>query len=197
KMSKSLGNVFSLEALLDGFDPRAFRLLVLQSHYRSPMEVSRRAMASAQRALARIDELSRKLAVPGPREEMAPDADVVDRFRRLMDDDLATPAAVALVFETATAANTALARDEATVGAALGAAVVEMLAAVGLAVGVAAGAGGGGDIPADVAALVDGRSAARTAGDWGRADAIRDELAALGWVVKDTTGGVAVHRDRP
>ena len=189
KMSKSLGNIVSLGDLVEGFDARAFRLLVLQSHYRSPMEVSRDAMASAQRAVGRIDELARKLgATGGAPDGLAPDREVLDRFRRLLDDDLGTPAATGLVFETVSAANSALARGDAAGGGALGAAVLEMVGALGLVPGRDSG-----EVPAAVADLVAQRDAARAARDWDRADDIRRELVARGWAVKDTAGGTQVH----
>ncbi|MEO6120657.1 MAG: cysteine--tRNA ligase [Acidimicrobiales bacterium] len=192
KMSKSLGNVVSLGELLDGFDARAFRLVVLQAHYRSPMEVSREAMASAQRAVARFDELNRKLERLGATAEVTPNPEVLSRFRALMDDDLGTPAATGLIFETVTAANAALVGDDRPAALARAAAVFEMLKALGMATGRH-----GPDVPAGVAALVQEREAARASGDWGRADEIRHELGSAGWVVKDTPGGSQVHFDRP
>ncbi|HEX2063558.1 MAG TPA: cysteine--tRNA ligase, partial [Acidimicrobiales bacterium] len=110
KMSKSLGNFTSLSDLLARHDPRAFRLLVLQSHYRSPMEVDPEALERAERSLRRIDELARR--VGGLDEPAAPDPEALDRFRAVMDDDLGTPAATGLLFDLVTAANAALDRGD-------------------------------------------------------------------------------------
>ncbi|MGH9165779.1 MAG: cysteine--tRNA ligase, partial [Acidimicrobiales bacterium] len=151
KMSKSLGNVLSLPELLASVDPRAYRLVVLQSHYRSPMEVSPAGLRAAEVALARIDGLARSLAargygVGGGAEA---DAEVLDRFSRLMDDDLATPAAMGVVFDAISRANSALDRGDDATAAALGAAVLAMAAALGFEPAAADAA-----LPSEVAALV-------------------------------------------
>src|SRR5689334_6264761 len=99
KMSKSLGNFTNLLDLIDTIDPRAYRLLVLQAHYRSPLTVDRDTMGAAQRALAGLDAFARRTrSLPGGR----PAADVLDRFTTRMDDDLDTPGAMATVFDTVT-----------------------------------------------------------------------------------------------
>src|SRR4051812_36463144 len=95
KMSKSLGNVTNLLDLVDQYDPRAFRLLQLRSHYRSPMDISGAAMADASQAIERLDSFARRFASA---QGGAPDDVALDRFRDLMDDDLATPAAMAVLF---------------------------------------------------------------------------------------------------
>ena len=97
KMSKSLGNVENLLDLLDAFDPRAFRLLVLRAHYRSPIDIGEDSMRANEASIARLDSFARRFAtlVDG----VEPDTDVLDRFRRAMDDDLNTPVAVATMFD--------------------------------------------------------------------------------------------------
>ena len=102
KMSKSLGNVRNVLDLLEHYDARAYRLLVLRSHYRTPMDVSDDALKDAEAALARLDSFARRFAsrVDGA----SPDAAVLDKFRAAMDDDLSTPAAMALLFDAVRAA---------------------------------------------------------------------------------------------
>ena len=192
KMSKSLGNFTTLPDLLSRHDPRAYRLLVLQSHYRSPLEVVADSIGRAERTLAKLDELIRRWEACGrgrPSPEPAADRAALDRFRALMDDDLATPAVTALLFDLVGRANTALDADLVAEAAPTVAAVVEIAGALGLVARVADTA-----IDDDTARLVAERDQARSARDFARSDAIRDQLAALGWTVKDTPAGTTVHR---
>ena len=116
KMSKSLGNFTSLTDLLATADARAYRLLVLRSHYRSPIEVSVDTIADAERALARLDALARRFDLPvlaGPRfeEKGAEWASAAEElYRRVaafLDEDLNTPPALGLLFEAVSATSTA------------------------------------------------------------------------------------------
>jgi len=189
KMSKSLGNMVSLAELVAGADPRAFRLLVLQSHYRSPMEARPEGLDAAGRALAKVDELARR--VGGPPGRAAADPAALARFAGLMDDDLATPGAVALAFGLVAEANGALDGGHERAGRAAAAAALEVLGALGVA---PAPAGEGTGPPPEVADLVAEREAARAARDWARADALRGELAGRGWTVKDGPDGPQLRR---
>jgi cysteinyl-tRNA synthetase len=186
KMSKSLGNFSTVADLVERSDPRSFRLLVLRSHYRSPLEVNEANATDASKALAGLDALARRAAAAGIDAEL--DAEVLDAFRAHMDDDLDSPAAMALVFSTARRANQAFDDGDAERGAALAATVVELCAAVGLEL-VATVA----EVPDDVAARARARDEARAARDWARADALRDELVAEGWTVEDTPDGTVVR----
>jgi cysteinyl-tRNA synthetase len=186
KMSKSLGNFTSLVDLLDSLDQRAYRLLVLQAHYRSPIEVTAETTERAVSTLSGLDAFARATVDVGGE----PDADLLARFREAMDDDLDTPRAMALVFSTIKEANAALAAGERDRVGPLAAAVREMCRAVGLELDD----GTGDAIDVATRALVDRRDAARAARDWAAADAARDELAAAGWVVEDTPDGTRVHR---
>lgn len=185
KMSKSLGNVTNLLDLMERHDPRAYRMLLLQTHYRSPVRVGADSIEAAERALAGLDAFAaRTSALPAA----TPDAEVLDRFRQHMDDDLDTPAATALVFDTVRRANSALdAGDDARAGA-LAAAVREMCTAVGLELS------SGGDVPPEVAARAAQLDAARAAKDFATADAIRAELQAAGWIVETTKAGTTLRR---
>ena len=191
KMSKSLGNFTTLTDLLARTDPRAYRLLVLRSHYRSPLEVVPGTIEPVERSLEKLDELNRRWEALGDRrpDDVKADTTAIDRFRAHMDDDLATPAVVALLFELVSAANTALADDDVDGAAPVVAAVVEIAGALGLVARAA-----DTTLDDETTRLVAERDEARAARDFARSDAIRDELAALGWTVQDTPGGTTVHR---
>jgi cysteinyl-tRNA synthetase len=187
KMSKSLGNVRNLLDLVEEYDPRAFRLLVLRSHYRSPMDVSDDALKDATAGLERLDSFARRFrhlaeASGSGSGGVVPDEAALDRFRELMDDDLSTPAAVALLFDLGRRANAA--GDEAAAAAAF-----EIAGALGLELRTEAA-----DIGEDALALARERDEARAAKDWATADALRDQLIALGYEVADTPSGTELHR---
>jgi cysteinyl-tRNA synthetase len=185
KMSKSLANFTSLTDLLARTDPRAYRLLVLQSHYRSPMEVTPTTVAQAEAAVARLDALLRRAGAV----EAEPDPSAVEAFRTAMDDDLDTPTATAQLFELTRRANVALDAGDEAAAAPLVAAVRELAGALGLVLG-----GEEAAVPDEIDALVRRRDEARAARDWAAADAARDELVAAGWVVEDTPAGTRVRR---
>ncbi|MFM8483569.1 MAG: cysteine--tRNA ligase [Actinomycetota bacterium] len=185
KMSKSLGNVSNLLDLVDHYDPRAYRLVLLQTHYRSPVRVGQDNIDAAVNALAGLDAFAARTSsvVAG-----APsDPVVLSKFRSHMDEDLDTPSATALLFETVRQANAALdaGRPEA---APLAAAAHEICVAFGLALKVA------GEIPADVAERAAALDAARAAKDFAAADSLRAALQNEGWIVETTKSGTSVRR---
>jgi cysteinyl-tRNA synthetase len=197
KMSKSLGNFTSLTDLLARADPRAFRLLVLRSHYRTPIEVTPATMGQATGGLDRLDELSRRFELGEvPSGVTADDAlrrgadrDAVESFIARMDDDLDTPGAMAGIFELARRANQVADAGHEDEGRRLAITVAVLCGALGLFLQSATV-----DIDDATAALVAERDAARAAGDWERADIIRRTLEDQGWVVEDTPEGTRLHR---
>ncbi|HWE57807.1 MAG TPA: cysteine--tRNA ligase [Acidimicrobiales bacterium] len=179
KMSKSVGNTLSLIELVDTYDPRSFRLQVLQSHYRSPMRVGPSTLSAGVAAVERLDTFAREFA--GARG-VTPSPEVLDRFRAAMDDDLDTPAAVRIGFDTLR--ETRETRNEESA-----AAVFEIFdRALGLPLQYELSA-----VPAEVLARGAERDTARAARDWGRADAIRAELQADGWTVEDGPDGTVIR----
>ncbi len=187
KMSKSLGNFTNLTDLIASTDPRAYRLLVLRAHYRGPVEVDRATTADASAALERLDAFARRTRdlVSGA----APDAAALDRFRDAMDDDLDTPRVAAQLFELVRDVNSRLDAGDVPGAAPLAAAVWEICGAVGLELRAE-----GDELPAEIAALVEEREAARRDRDFARADELRDRLGEEGWHVEDRAEGPEVRR---
>jgi cysteinyl-tRNA synthetase len=186
KMSKSLGNVTNLLDLVEQYDPRAYRLLVLRSHYRSPIDVTDDNLRDAERSLERLDTFARRVAELGVAAE--PDPEALDRFRAAMDDDLDTPQATALMFDLVRRANQLLGAGDTEAAAPLAAAVLEITGALGLELHAESG-----EVPDAIRELAHQRDDARAAKDWARADALRDQIVAAGYVVEDTAGGSEVR----
>jgi cysteinyl-tRNA synthetase len=186
KMSKSLNNFTTLVDLLERVDKRAYRLLVLQAHYRSPLEVTPETTERAVDTLARLDAFARRTAgLDG-----AVDDDLAAEFRTAMDDDLQTPAAMSVVFRAVTEGNTAFDAGDRSRAGVLATTVRDLAGALGLELeGVV-----DDELDAATAALVEQRDAARAARDWAAADAARDALVAAGWVVEDTPDGTKIRR---
>ena len=184
KMSKSLGNVTNLPDLLDRYDARAYRMLLLQTHYRSPVKVGLDNIDASVNALAGVDSFAaRTNSLSG-----LPDEATLNAFRTAMDDDLNTPVAVGVMFDAIRRANVAVDSGDTKTAAALSAAVREMCVAVGLQLNAAEVVDG--DSQAKAVAL----DAARAAKDFAKADAIRNELQTLGWLVETTKAGTTLRR---
>jgi cysteinyl-tRNA synthetase len=192
KMSKSLGNFTTLAEMLDVYDPRAFRLLVLQTHYRRTMEINSAALDPAVTAIERLDAFARRARSEGfdgtSAERHEPS---VDAFRSAMDDDLGTPAAVAVIFDTLRLANTALDANDPSAEA-LSNTVFDLSGTLGLVIDASSDA-----VDADAGEiddLVAQRTAARDRRDFAEADRLRDEISALGVTLEDGAKGTTWHR---
>jgi len=188
KMSKSLGNFVTLGAILDRFDPRAFRLLVLQTHYRRQMEIGEKELADAEKAVERVDTLMRRIRrAELPAGEIGEIAPFVDA----MDDDFDTPAALAFIFELVRDANVALKVERPRDAADLAATVRELWSVLGL-----WSMDDDEELDDEIASLVNRRDDARERKDWAEADRLRDELRARGIVLEDTADGTVWRRLR-
>jgi cysteinyl-tRNA synthetase len=186
KMSKSLGNYVSLTDLLAAIDPRAYRLLVLRSKYRTQMEVTQETIDDATEGLRKLDNfVTRASAFPAG----TADPRYVERFTEAMDDDFGTPTAIALVNEARAEGNNAFDDGDVERGAAMAATVLELTGALGLELRVASD-----EVDAESAALATERDTARAAKDWARADALRAELEGRGWTVQDGPSGTRLTR---
>jgi cysteinyl-tRNA synthetase len=188
KMSKSLGNFTNLSDALDRHGPRAFRLLVLQTHYRKQLEMDDKELSDAAKAADRLDALFRRARIAGVEVGAVGD---VEPFRAAMDDDFDTPAALAFVFDLVRRANTALDAGDAPAIASLLATVRELAGALGLSIDDGRDAGSD---DAGVAALITARNDARGRRDFAEADRIRAELKAQGVTLEDGPSGTTWHR---
>jgi cysteinyl-tRNA synthetase len=188
KMSKSLGNYDNLLDLLERYDGRVYRMVLLQSHYRQPVKVGSAVLEAAASTVAGLDGFAARTASLSSASREDADPDVLDQFRAAMDDDLDTPKAMALVFDTVRRVNTLLDDGDEAAAAPLAAAVREMASAVGLELRHST------DVPADVAARVTALDGARGAKDYAAADEIRAALQADGWIVETTAAGTVVRK---
>jgi cysteinyl-tRNA synthetase len=203
KMSKSLGNFFTLRDLLaKGFTGREIRYSLLTAHYRETFNFTLDGLHGARTALARIDECLGKLreisslGVPPsggspvtPPEGGTPN--LLAGFTAALDDDLNISAAWAAVFEWVRETNRRLAEN--SLGATDAAFALAAWDKVDSVLGI--GTKSGTEIPAEILALAEARTAAKKAKDFKRADAIRNELKAKGWVIEDTAKGPKLKKN--
>ncbi|HLL85953.1 MAG TPA: cysteine--tRNA ligase [Thermoleophilaceae bacterium] len=187
KMSKSVGNIRVLGEALDRFGRDALVNYLASGHYRRPLAFSEELLDEAARSVDRVRELCRRLdpSAPAP-EALDPYA---ERFFAALADDFNTPAARAELFDWVGAANRRLDAGE-RVGVGALAAMLTCLGIDNLLPGAGAARDAGEVLPdARVRELLAEREAARAAGDFATADSRRDEIAALGWEVRDTPSG--------
>ncbi|MGA2854473.1 MAG: DALR domain-containing protein, partial [Verrucomicrobiota bacterium] len=198
KMSKSLGNFFTLRDLLaKGFIGREIRYLLLTAHYRETFNFTIEGLQGARMALARIDECIGKLRALGApstgsasshqRAELvlgAPAQFLAD-FSAALDDDLNISAAWGAVFDWVRETNKRIAEN--SLSASDAAATLAAWNRVDSVLGI--GTKSEAEVPAEILALLEARQAARKAKDFKKSDAIRDELKAKGWVIEDTPKG--------
>ena len=190
KMSKSIGNTVSPADMLAEARPLAVRYYLGQAHYRSVLDYRPTSLAEATAAVERVESFLR--AALGAGMDLEWPGDVPEAFAAAMDDDLNVPQALAALHETVRAGNSALAagRDALALARSVRA-MTDVLGLTGLMdLGGAAGnAAEHAALDTLVRSLLEQRDRARAAKDWGRADAIRDELAAAGVTVRDGADG--------
>jgi cysteinyl-tRNA synthetase len=199
KMSKSLGNFFTIREVLKKYDPEVVRFFILNSHYRSPLNYSDKHLDEAKAALTTLYTALRGLELA----EGEDSADFASRFNAAMDDDFNTPEAIAVLFELAREINRL--RDTNSAQASqLGAqlkkhavvlGLLERDADVFLQGGLGEAESGAGLSTDDIEALIAQRLEARANKDWAESDRIRDELAEQGIVLEDGAGGTTWRRD--
>ena len=214
KMSKSLGNFFTVREILERYRPEEVRYFILTSQYRSPLNYDDEHLDNARGALTRFYTALRGLDDAEPARDEAPAAS----FHAAMQDDFNTPEALAAMFELAREINRARSEDPLRANA-LGALLRQLGGLLGIlqddpesflkggspsiSGGMAAEEsdedsadliGAVGISEADIESLIAQRTAAKQAKDWSKADAIRDRLRAAGIVVEDAATGTTWRR---
>lgn len=200
KMSKSKKNFFTVRTVAEEFDLEVVRFFLLSSHYRSPINYSRKIVEQSKAAMDRLYNGKYQMqhllgldlpASDGKEDQYAAEAArFVARFVEAMDDDLNTADAIAVMFETVKYANTNLSEASSqTSVSALYDALMEMGGVLGILYREKE------TLELDVQSLIDERQAARKNRDFARADQIRDELKAQGIVLEDTPQGVKWKRE--
>jgi len=189
KMSKSLGNFFTIREVLQKFDPEVFRFFILRAHYRSPLNYSDMHIDDAKGALTRLYTALK--AVPAVAAVVDWQEAHAQRFKAAMDDDFNTPEAMAVLFDLANELNKnsspVLAAQLKALGATLGLLQRDPVAFL------QGGAGAGLD-EAQINAQIAARVAAKQEKNWGEADRIRKELLAAGVVLEDGAAGTTWRR---
>ncbi|MBQ4073914.1 MAG: cysteine--tRNA ligase [Clostridia bacterium] len=201
KMSKSLGNFFTVRDIVKEYNPEDVRMFMLSAHYRSPVNFSRDMVAQAHASLQRLYTARDHMLFlsksakdqPLSQEENAlleKIAAHAQRFDDAMDDDLNTADAMGAIFELVKDANVSL-NDQSSK------AVIEKILAVLTeltdVLGLLAKKADDG-LPAEIQEMVDARAQARKERNWKRSDELRDALAAAGYLVKDTPQGQNVTK---
>ena len=182
KMSKSLGNFFTIRTVLGQYDPEVVRFFILRAHYRSPLNYSDKHLDDAKAALTRLYNALRDVETT---------SDVIDwshpealRFKAAMDDDFNTPEAIAVLFDLANEVNTNKATEAANL-------LKNLAGVIGL---LAQGTdafmqGEAANIVLDIDGLIKARIDAKAAKNYAEADRIRQELADSGIALEDTPQG--------
>jgi cysteinyl-tRNA synthetase len=193
KMSKSLGNFFTVREILKLYKGEEIRYFVLASQYRSPLNYSDQLLDTARAALSRLYNALRGLELPA---ELDDKDHAIEKFSEAMDDDFNTPEALAVLFDLANQVNK-LRKDDENAAAKKAALLRHLANVLGLleqdpeqylktAAGENEAAGGAGS--ADIDVLIEARNAARENKDWAEADRIRDQLDAMNIVLEDKDG---------
>jgi cysteinyl-tRNA synthetase len=188
KMSKSIGNLINVRDLIANGDSRAYRLMALQSLYRTPLTYTDEGLEAARRGLERLDLAMRGFVEPTgqPSSEIA---DAETRFREAMDDDFNTPVAVSVLFDLSRLAN----RSEGDEKAHAQAKLAELAGVLGLELRAPESAGAG-DAGPFIDLLLEVRDQLRAEKNWKLSDAIRDGLAERGVTVEDSPTGATWRR---
>ena len=198
KMSKSLGNFFTIREVLERYHPEVVRYFILASHYRSPLNYSDRHLEGARSALTSLYTALRDLPLQA---EYGEDSDpAARRFHAALEDDFNTPEAMAVLFELAKEVNRLRDAGSATEASRRGALLKRLAGLLGLLQrspreflqGSAGGEGSLGD--KEIERLIEARARARAGKRWADADRIRDELKEQGIVLEDGAGGTTWRR---
>ena len=203
KMSKSLGNFFTVREIAEEFDYEVIRFFMLSAHYRSPINFSKTLMESAKSSLDRIYNCLKDMKFAAENAESRAEyndaekafvtviEDLKKKYIDAMDDDLNTADAISVIFEMVSEANKAVAaggfsKEVITLAA-------DTIRELGGVLGLLAEKDED-TISDEIQSLIDERAAARSAKDWAKSDEIRDKLREMGIIVKDTPQGQQITR---
>lgn len=204
KMSKSLGNFFTVREIAEEFDYEVIRFFMLSAHYRSPINFSKTLMESARSGLERIyncisdmkffAEKADSHALTDKEKEYKEKIETLKaKYIAAMDDDLNTADAISAIFEIVSEANKAITAQSGFSKEVIGF-TVDTLKELGGVLGLLQKSEDG-EISAEVKALLDERQAARASRDWAKSDELRDKLREMGITVKDTPQGQQIVRE--
>ncbi len=200
KMSKSLGNFFTIRDVLEQHDAEVIRYLLLASHYRSAINYAESALHEARKGLERFYTALNQVAPVVDQERVVQAGDWRARFMQVMDDDFNTPEALAVLFDLTRALNRAIEADEALLASALAAELRDLGGILGLLqqepqLFLQGGQAAQSSVNPDVIeTLIEKRLMAKQERNFAEADRIRDELAAQGVILKDTKDGTSWTR---
>ncbi|TKB45104.1 cysteine--tRNA ligase [Thalassotalea mangrovi] len=194
KMSKSLGNFFTLRSVLEQYDAETVRYFLISSHYRSQLNYSQENLAQARASLERIYTALRSVT---PIEVPLAGNDYVVRFETAMNDDFNTPEALPVLFELAKEVNRLKAEDGQKAGE-----LAYILIQLGAIIGIAQsepeaflqGSGAGDDESELIEQLIAQRNQARADKDWAKADEARDKLKEMNVILEDSAGKTTWRR---
>ena len=175
KMSKSLGNFFTLRDVFDKYDPMVVRFYILQHHYRSPLDFSFEELTAAEKAYKRLCKAFAVSTCPiiSFKDEHVQDSEMVKELMRHLQDDLNTPAALGIIFEKLSVLQDELCVVKCFIQQILGLTLEPLKEEVVL-------------ITPEIQSMIDDRLQARLEKNWKRADEIRDELIQIGVEVNDS-----------
>ncbi len=197
KMSKSLGNFFTLREVMKSYHPEVVRYFILGSHYHSPLNYSNESLDNARAALTRLYQSLKGVPVSDADAAGQPASGFTGQFNAAMDDDFNTPVAMAVLFDLAREINRVQAKDPAA-AAALAAELRRLGAILGLLQSdpqaFLQGDAGTGPAAREIEDLISRRLEARRARNWAEADRIRDELKAQGVILEDAAGSTVWRR---
>lgn len=194
KMSKSLGNFFTIKDVVGHYDSESIRYFMLSGHYRSQINYSQDNLVQARASMERIYTALRDVKAS---DKPVGENDYIQRFRKAMNDDFNTPEVLPVMFELAKEINRVKAEDADKAGE-----LAATLLYIGKVLGIAqldpesflkGGVGGGDDVEL-IESLINQRNQARKDKDWAKADDARDKLTAMNIVLEDGAGGTIWRR---
>lgn len=182
KMSKSLGNFFTIRDVFKKFDPDVIRFFLLSTHYGSPINYSDQQLEEAKKRLHYLKDTINE-NINNNTGEQSINTDFKKEFEDFMNDDFNSAGAIGVLFTLATAVNKAKSQAGA-----------KLLKELGNILGIFYNLNKEKSIPADIQELINKRNDARKNKDWAAADKLKNEIVQKGWQVKDTPQGTKVEK---